>query len=383
MTKFLRSLLGPLLLIGALSPGLAHAQAVSAVVVSACGTPPITYTAGKPYPITQDTTGTQCGGNSAVPVPDSPTSTGTIASNSDTVILTTSGGYSSFGVTVTGNGSGAMQVSGSRDCTNYSVTTALPLANGIASSAISANGSYQGNMASLKCIKIAGLSIATGTYTITLSAGTGIGPVMQDNIPWVIGGYSTGSSSTGVAGTVKSASTAPAAADTSLVVGLSPNGNLVGGYEFNASVIPTVQNASYAAGQSLGGLQTISIGSTNSLTGILDQIQLSSKGGSVVAMVVYIWDKNPASTTCTDKTNFVASQTDDQHLITMPVLLTPALSVSAQDTGTRALASNLTANFINSSSNTDLYVCILANATVTPATTTDLRLNIQGIKDQS
>ena len=163
---------------------------------------------------------------------------------------------------------------------------------------------------------------------------------------------------------------------------VTTNLGLVGGYEFNTSVLPTVQNAAYAAGQSLGGLQTISIGSTNGLSGILTQIRVASKGGSTVGMVAYVWDKNPTNTTCTDKTNFVASQTDDQRLINVPILLSPALSVSAQDTSTRAQQGNLTANFVNSSSNTDLYLCLLANAAVTPATTTDLRINIQGIKDQ-
>lgn len=157
----------------------------------------------------------------------------------------------------------------------------------------------------------------------------------------------------------------------------------VGGYEFNTSVIPTVQNAAYAAGQSLGGLQTISIGSTNSLSGILDQVSIASTGGSTVAAVMYVWDKNPSGTTCTDKTNFVKSQTDNQHLITgAPILLTPALVVSAQDATTYAAAANLTNNFVNSSTNTNLYVCLLANASVTPATTTDYRINIQGVKDQ-
>jgi hypothetical protein len=157
----------------------------------------------------------------------------------------------------------------------------------------------------------------------------------------------------------------------------------VGGYEFNTSVVPTVQNASYTAGQSLGGLQTISVGTTNSLTGILDQIGIASTGGSTVAVVVYIWDKNPTGTTCTDKSNFVKSQTDNQHLITgAPLLLSPALVVSGQDTATYASATNLTGNFVNSSTNTNLYACVLANATVTPATTTDYRLNLQGIKDQ-
>lgn len=157
----------------------------------------------------------------------------------------------------------------------------------------------------------------------------------------------------------------------------------VGGYEFNTAAIPTVQNAAYAAGQSLGGLQTISIGSTSGISGILDQVSIASTGGSTVATVMYVWDKNPSGTTCTDKTNFVKSQTDNQHLITgIPILLTPALVVSAQDVTTYAAAANLTNNFVNSSANTNLYVCLLANASVTPATTTDYRINIQGVKDQ-
>lgn len=156
----------------------------------------------------------------------------------------------------------------------------------------------------------------------------------------------------------------------------------VGGYEFNVGTIPTVQNGSYTAGQSLGGLQTVSVASTNSITGILDQIGYASKGGSTFAVVIYVWDTNPSGTTCTDKTNFVVSATDNQHLVGgAPILLTPAVVVSGQDTETYAAATNLTGNFTNGSTNTNLYVCILANATGTPGSTTDIRFNIQGIKD--
>lgn len=37
-----------------------QAQTVSAVAVNSCGTPPITYTAGNPYPVTQTTGGKSC-----------------------------------------------------------------------------------------------------------------------------------------------------------------------------------------------------------------------------------------------------------------------------------------------------------------------------------
>src|SRR6185437_4572961 len=142
---------------------------------------------------------------------------------------------------------------------------------------------------------------------------------------------------------------------------------LVGGYEFNASVIPTVQNASYTAGQSLGGLQTISIGTTNSLSGILTGISVESKGGSTTGIVAYVWSKNPTNTTCTDKANFVVSTVDNEALVNnAPVLVTPAIVASGQDTHTYAAATNMVGNFANGSANTDLYVCLLTNATVTP-----------------
>jgi hypothetical protein len=191
---------------------------------------------------------------------------------------------------------------------------------------------------------------------------SGLGQVTASNFPTTV------DTNTGAAG----ASTLRAVLAT---------GSTVGGYEFQASVIPTVQNAAYAAGQPLGGLQTISVGSTNGLSGILTQVQVASKGGSTVNVVVYVWAKNPTGTTCTDKSNFVASQTDNQYLVVPPQSITPALALTAQDTTTYAAAANLVGNFVNGSSNTNLYACVVANATVTPATTTDLRLTLSGTKD--
>jgi hypothetical protein len=48
------------LIFAALPVSGAWAQTTSAVVVSSCGTPPTTYTAGQPSPVTQDTTGKLC-----------------------------------------------------------------------------------------------------------------------------------------------------------------------------------------------------------------------------------------------------------------------------------------------------------------------------------
>lgn len=143
----------------------------------------------------------------------------------------------------------------------------------------------------------------------------------------------------------------------------------------NVSVVPTVQNGSYTAGQSLGGLQTLTV----LPNGLLQQVQIASTGGSVVGVWVYVWDKIPANSTCTDKTNFAKSQVDNQNLVSQPFLLTPSLGVSANDATTYAQQGNMGAPFVNAdtSPGSSLYVCLLANATVTPGTTTDYRLNVQ------
>lgn len=194
-------------------------------------------------------------------IPDSTTSTGNIVSNGDTVTLTTTGGYGSFGVTITGTWSGTIQVLGSQDCTSYAVTTALPLANGVASNVISANGSYQGNMGGLKCIQLKGLSMVSGTAAVKLSAGAGTSSVMQDNIPWITGGYSTGASATAITSTVKAASTQAAATDTSLVVQENPNSPAQAAKGQGATGAAVPAGAQYIGGNSGGNLTGVSIGS--------------------------------------------------------------------------------------------------------------------------
>lgn len=69
MAKMIKLLL-PLSLVALPYPFAAQAQSIQAAVVSACGTPPVTYNAGTTQPATQDTTGKLCdsgggGGGSA------------------------------------------------------------------------------------------------------------------------------------------------------------------------------------------------------------------------------------------------------------------------------------------------------------------------------
>lgn len=91
----------------------AHAQTAQAAVVSGCGTPPATYTAGYPYALTQDTTGKLCtsgsgGGGGAV----------TIASGG-----VASGAYSSGSIATGAYASGAVSTGGIVDLGTYTSPT--------------------------------------------------------------------------------------------------------------------------------------------------------------------------------------------------------------------------------------------------------------------
>lgn len=154
------------------------------------------------------------------------------------------------------------------------------------------------------------------------------------------------------------------------------------GRESAVSFVPTVQNAAYSTGNSLGGLQTVPFFCcTPALSAIMDNFQLMSKGGSTVAMTVYIFDTNPTNSTCTDKTAFSLASADLPKLAMSPFVLTPAV-VGSGATATLAQLVQVT-SIINLDAPRlgNIYVCIVANGAVTPASTSDLVGKISGTLD--
>lgn len=146
---------------------------------------------------------------------------------------------------------------------------------------------------------------------------------------------------------------------------------------------PTVQNAAYAAGNSEAGLLTIAAARTNGGSGIISNIALQSVGGSTNTIWIYLFSKSPAST-CTDKAAFVWSNADRPYLIGgAPLSVTLGGAPGAWDTATYAALSNLTLNFKNAdtTASPNIYACLVTGGSVTPATTTDLKLTIGNTQD--
>ena len=220
--------------------------------------------------------------------------------------------------------------------------------------------------------------IGTGPAQLTASGGGG-GSVTQGTTPWV-------DNITQWNGAALAAATAWGVAPSGNVPGVNANilnsSIQVGGYNAGVAFTPTVQNAAYSSGNAMGGLQTVSFfRSTTQPSGIFDNFSIASKGGATVAMTIYIFDTNPTASTCTDKSAFALNSADASKLAMTPFVLTPAV-IGAGTTETFAqLTQSVSVKNQDGTATANLYVCIVAGGSVTPATTSDLVAKISGALD--
>jgi len=145
-------------------------------------------------------------------------------------------------------------------------------------------------------------------------------------------------------------------------------------------VVPTIQAAAYASGNAIGGLQTVSFFRTTAQpTGLLNQAAIEWAGGETVAVTEYVFDWNPTSSTCTDKTAFSLAAADAKHLVTSPFTLTGSAPTGATQTfaGTSL---NVSAKNLDGTATQNLYVCLVSGGAFTPAVG-DLSLTLSGVLD--
>lgn len=162
--------------------------------------------------------------------------------------------------------------------------------------------------------------------------------------------------------------------------GCSAAGN-VGGFHVSVATTPTVQAAAYSSGNAIGGLQTISVfRSTSTSSGKIDNIMIASKGGSTVGMTVYLWTTNPGGSTCTDKSAFVLAAADVSKMAAVsPIVMTPQLMGQGSTVTFASVAPTLTVS--NAAVSTNIFMCVVVNGAVTPASTTDLVITVAASQD--
>lgn len=158
----------------------------------------------------------------------------------------------------------------------------------------------------------------------------------------------------------------------------------VGGYDFQLAPTITVDAGAYAAGDSMGGLITVTgAARTAGGTGILNGVRLKSAGGSTNTIWLYAWSKTPAAT-CTNNAAFVSSATDNPYaLVGFPTSVVMGGAPGAWDTATYAQLTALLSQFDNQDTvpGTAIYLCLVTAGSVTPAATTDLSIVLGGMQD--
>ena len=158
----------------------------------------------------------------------------------------------------------------------------------------------------------------------------------------------------------------------------------VGGYDFQLAPTVTVDAGAYATGDSVGGLITVTgAARTAGGSGILNGIRIKSAGGSTNTLWVYAWSKTPGAT-CTNNAAYVASAGDSAYsLVGFPTSVVLGGAPGAWDTATAAQLTALIANFKNqdTSPGTAIYICLVTAGAVTPASTSDITINLSGMQD--
>jgi hypothetical protein len=163
---------------------------------------------------------------------------------------------------------------------------------------------------------------------------------------------------------------------------------VVAGYDFGPQWVASTTGAAHAAGglvvgpmgsANQSGLIKIPIarggptppaGTNYGYSGIITQFAWKSGGGSTVQLLIRLWSKLPASTTCKDGTNFAGNATDDLFLLGIPFTITPAAPASTQgDATTYASVTGLTLDWYNQDlpQTNFVYAC----AVITAADTAD------------
>lgn len=165
----------------------------------------------------------------------------------------------------------------------------------------------------------------------------------------------------------------------------------VGGNQIRVDVAQTVTASSaYTSGNAIGGKMTIagaarvsgSLGAAGT-GGILQQVVANSKSLQTTQVDVFLFNSDPSSSTCTDKTAFVLATADFDKVIGVASIPGAAANNSgwfAGGTGSVGQANNLAMAY-NLSSATSIYACAVTRGTPTFTATSDISFKYQFLRN--
>lgn len=158
----------------------------------------------------------------------------------------------------------------------------------------------------------------------------------------------------------------------------------VGGNQITVQVAQTVTASSaYASGNAIGGLMTITgaarvSGSSGAsgTGGLLQSVVMNIKSAQTTQVDVFIFNANPTTTTCTDKTAFAVAAADFDKSLGV-VHMTDFTSEGTPSVGQ---GQNLAMPYALTS-NTTLYACAVTRSTPTYTATTDVSFGFRMLRN--
>jgi hypothetical protein len=152
-----------------------------------------------------------------------------------------------------------------------------------------------------------------------------------------------------------------------------------GGYEFNVQDTPTVQNAAYSASNCIGGFRTLTVSRTASGGIILDNFSVRTITGITPTIQVYLFTANPSASTCTDKSTFTINSADVDKIPAGGVFQV-TLAQPQGSTPSFGAVTNLALS-MNANSSSQIYYALVATASTTPGSVSDIHVSANGLQD--
>lgn len=142
---------------------------------------------------------------------------------------------------------------------------------------------------------------------------------------------------------------------------------------------PTVQASAYSAGNCIGGFNAVTVANTNGQTGFITNFRAVSLTGLTPTFTVFLFDSQPTTSTCTDKSTFNLSAADIDKLIAAPAAITLAAPTNVTTPSTASLDFTPPRPFVAGGSTSSgvktIYYGIVTTA-ITPASTSEFHLRI-------
>lgn len=164
-----------------------------------------------------------------------------------------------------------------------------------------------------------------------------------------------------------------------VTIASSTPGSSSSGFSWQIADTPTVQAAAYASGNCIGGFRPVTVTLNNGQPGLVVNFRISSISGQIPAITIYLFDANPAGSTCTDKSTFTLAAADVDKLLAAP----SAITLAAPTGTTVTMAENAFTPprpFISGGSTGSgvktIYYGLVSGSVFTPGSTTDIHTRV-------